>query len=94
MRDKRILEVDRVYSRKDRQFHYSRTAKVKLKRDTFRKYALVVCRDITLKGVVANIKIEVRSDKLAQLLMKILEGVPNLELTKNPPLVSSLNYRE
>jgi predicted transglutaminase-like protease len=81
------------FNRKDRQWHFVKTAKIKTKQDKFKKYTLVVRRVISSKGHVAEIEVDIKSQKLTELLLKIFEGVEGLKLTSSPPTVGPKRAR-
>jgi hypothetical protein len=83
----RLLRVDQIYSRKDRQVHFVKTAKTKSKPDRFGKTALVVRRIISSKGMVADTEIDVKSEHLARLLKEKYDGITGFKLNKSPPVV-------
>ncbi|KAI1425071.1 P-loop containing nucleoside triphosphate hydrolase protein [Xylaria sp. FL1777] len=85
---KRVLRVDQYWSKQQRQWNYKRTAKVRSKDDRFQKYAIVVRRVISIKGLLVKTDIDIKSKKLANVLLDILEGVEGLELHESPPKVS------
>jgi hypothetical protein len=84
----RVLTRYNSYSRKDRQVHFVKTAKITPRPDRFGKTALVVRRIITSKGMVADTEIDIKSPHLDRLLKEIFEGVPDLKLNESPPIVS------
>lgn len=85
----RLLRVDQIYSRKDRQVHFVKTAKATAKPDRFGKTALVVRRIISKQGMLAGTEVDIKSNILRDLLLEIFAGVDGLELNKTPPVVSS-----
>jgi hypothetical protein len=70
-----------------------KTAKPKANGDRFRKYTLVVRRVISSKGLLAKVEVDIKSVKLADLLLEIFKGVEGLDLTKNPPQVPRIISR-
>ncbi|MCJ1376077.1 hypothetical protein MMC20_007315 [Loxospora ochrophaea] len=89
-KSQRLLRVDQIYSRKDRQIHYVKTAKSSLnqaKYDRFNKTVLVVRRIISKQGMVAGTEVDVKSTQLRDVLLEIFEGVEGLQLNKTPPMV-------
>lgn len=74
--------------RKDRQWRYVKTAKVRTEETKFRKYSIVVRRIISSKGLVAEERVDIKSPKLADLLRELLKGLGELELSKSPPEAS------
>ncbi|RAK95687.1 ATP-binding protein [Aspergillus ibericus CBS 121593] len=82
----RLLRVDQIYSRKDRQVHFVKTAKVKPKPDRFSKTALVVRRVISRQGMVSHTEVDIRSPLLQELFRELFKGVEGLELNKSPPV--------
>ncbi|GKZ86753.1 hypothetical protein AnigIFM56816_002352 [Aspergillus niger] len=87
-KSQRLLRVDQIYSRKDRQIHFVKTAKVKAKPDRFSKTAMVVRRVISKQGMVSHVEIDIRSPPLQALFRDIFEDVEGLELNKSPPMAS------
>ncbi len=83
----RLLRVDQIYSRKDRQVHFVKTAKVTVKPDRFGKTALVVRRIISKQGMLAKTEVDIKSNLLKDLFLDIFAGVDGLELNKTPPVV-------
>lgn len=83
----RLLRVDQIWSKKDRQWHFVKTAKVKSQQDRFRKYTLVVRRVISIKGVVRDVEVDIKSPKLAAMLLDVFKDIEGMELTKNPPKI-------
>ncbi|KAL0938499.1 AAA family ATPase, partial [Colletotrichum truncatum] len=74
---------------KDYQWHYVKTSRAKTSTNRFRKYALAVRRIIDSSlGTVSATEIDVKSQKLAQILEEILEGVGNLNFHLTPPQLS------
>ncbi|KAM3069554.1 hypothetical protein ACMFMG_005657 [Clarireedia jacksonii] len=84
----RLLRVDQIYSRKDRQVHFVKTAKATVKPDRFGKTALVVRRIISKQGMLARTEIDVKSTLLQETLLEIFAGVDGLDLNKTPPMAS------
>ncbi|OOF98975.1 hypothetical protein ASPCADRAFT_204666 [Aspergillus carbonarius ITEM 5010] len=82
----RLLRVDQIYSRKDRQIHFVKTAKAKPKPDRFSKTALVVRRVISRQGMVSHTEVDIRSPLLQVLFRDLFKGVDDLELNKSPPI--------
>ncbi|KAH0436386.1 AAA family ATPase [Colletotrichum camelliae] len=72
---KKLLRVDQFFSRKDRQWRYVKTAKVRTEETKFRKYSIVVRRIISSKGLVAEERVDIKSPKLADLLRELLKGL-------------------
>ncbi|KAK2013703.1 P-loop containing nucleoside triphosphate hydrolase protein [Colletotrichum eremochloae] len=87
---KKLLRVDQFFSRKDRQWRYVKTAKVRTEK--FSKYSIVVRRVISSKGLVAYERVDIKSPKLAELVRGLLEGLGNLELSKSPPELSPQQF--
>ncbi|KAH8724359.1 P-loop containing nucleoside triphosphate hydrolase protein [Phaeosphaeriaceae sp. PMI808] len=87
-KSQRLLRVDQIYSRKDRQVHFVKTAKTAPKPDRFGKTALVVRRIISQKGMVSHTEIDIKSPHLEGILKEIYDGVPGLKLNKSPPTAS------
>ncbi|KAI1438506.1 P-loop containing nucleoside triphosphate hydrolase protein [Xylaria sp. CBS 124048] len=85
---KRILRVDQFYSKQDRQWHYKRTTKPQLHAERFSKYTLVIRRLLSVKGIVRDTEVDIKSAKLANVLLDILQNVEGLQLRKSPPLIS------
>ncbi|KAK1585439.1 AAA family ATPase [Colletotrichum navitas] len=85
---KKLLRVDQFFSRKDRQWRYVKTAKVRTEESKFSKYSIVVRRIISSKGLVADERVDIKSPRLAELLRVLLEGLGDLELSKSPPELS------
>ena len=83
----RLLRVDQIYSRKDRQVHFVTTTKAKPKPDRHGKTALVVRRIISKQGMLASIEIDIRSKLLGDLMTDIFADVEGFELNKTPPVV-------
>ncbi|KAF1845136.1 AAA family ATPase [Cucurbitaria berberidis CBS 394.84] len=84
----RLLRVDQIYSRKDRQVHFVKTAKLTPQPDRFGKTALVVRRIISAKGMVTDCEIDIKSSHLDRLFKEIFKGVPDLQLNESPPIAS------
>lgn len=84
----RLLRVDQIYSRKDRQTHFVRTAKATVKPDRFGKTALVVRRIISRQGMLAATEVDIKSVPLKEVLLEIFNGVEGLSLNKTPPMCS------
>ncbi|KAL3473024.1 AAA family ATPase [Aspergillus californicus] len=82
----RLLRVDQIYSRKDRQIHFVKTAKANSKPDRFSKTALVVRRVITKQGMVSHSEIDIRSPPLQDLFRELFKDIDGLELNKSPPM--------
>ena len=85
----RLLRVDQIYSRKDRQIHFVKTASAamsKAKEDRLNKADLVVRRIITKKGMVAFSEVDIKSNPLRDVLLEINRGVEGIELNKKPPM--------
>ena len=83
----RLLRVDQIYSRKDRQVHFVKTAKAAPKPDRYGKTALVVRRIISKQGMLAQIEIDIKSKLLGDLFSEIFADVEDLDLNKTPPVV-------
>ena len=83
----RLLRVDQIYSRKDRQVHFVKTAKATPKPDRHGKTALVVRRIISKQGMLARTEIDIKSEVLGDLFLDIFADVEDLELNKTPPVV-------
>ncbi|OKL60944.1 hypothetical protein UA08_03620 [Talaromyces atroroseus] len=83
----RLLRVDQIYSRKERQIHFVKTAKSSSKPDRFSKTAMVVRRIISKQGIVSHTEIDIRSPPLQQVFRELYKGVDGLELNKTPPVV-------
>ena len=83
----RLLRVDQIYSRKDRQVHFVKTAKRTSKPDRHGKTALVVRRIISRQGMLASTEIDIKSKLLENLLLEIFADIEGLELDKTPPMV-------
>ncbi|KAK6067369.1 AAA family ATPase [Seiridium cupressi] len=88
-KDKRILRVDQIWSRKDRQMQFIKTASAKTKETRFAKYALVIRRIIDHKGSVSSVEVDIKSQKLASVLIEIFKEVDGLTLTGNTPMWNS-----
>ena len=86
-KDQRLLRVDQIYSRKDRQVHFVRSAKANPKPDRHGKTALVVRRIISKQGMLARTEIDIKSKLLGDLFLDIFADVEDLELHKTPPVV-------
>ncbi|KAJ0277342.1 hypothetical protein COL940_007834 [Colletotrichum noveboracense] len=86
-KEKRLLRVDQVYVRKDRQWRYKKTAKLHSDDSKLRKYSIIVRRVIEKEGSVANTRVDVKGPKLADLLKDLLRDLGQLELSKTPPEV-------
>ncbi|KAF2731968.1 AAA family ATPase [Polyplosphaeria fusca] len=84
----RLLRVDQIYSRKDRQVHFVKTAKARSKPDRFGKTALVVRRIISGKGVVVDTEVDIKSSHLEEILRNLYAGVSGTKLNKTPPIAS------
>ncbi|CAI0648514.1 unnamed protein product [Colletotrichum noveboracense] len=87
-KEKRLLRVDQVYVRKDRQWRYKKTAKLHSDDSKLRKYSIIVRRVIEKEGSVANTRVDVKGPKLADLLKDLLRDLGQLELSKTPPELS------
>ncbi|KAL2857203.1 AAA family ATPase [Aspergillus pseudoustus] len=87
-KSERLLRVDQIYSRKDRQVHFVKTAKSHSKPDRFSKTALVVRRIITKQGMVSHSEVDIRSPLLQELFRKLFKDVDGLELNKSPPVAT------
>ncbi|KAF2455506.1 hypothetical protein BDY21DRAFT_66848 [Lineolata rhizophorae] len=90
----RLLRVDQIYSRKDRQTHFVKTAKSlnKAKQNRFNKTTLVVRRIITSKGMVGGIEVDIKSPGLKEVMANIYEGVEGLHLNKTPPMANPNHF--
>ncbi|EQB58541.1 AAA family ATPase [Colletotrichum gloeosporioides Cg-14] len=88
VKEKRLLRVDQVYVRKDRQWRYMKTAKIHSDDFKLRKYSIVVRRVISRKGTVTDTRVDVKGHKLAELLKDVLRDLGQLELSKTPPELS------
>ncbi|WQF88869.1 Putative AAA+ ATPase domain, ATPase, AAA-type, core [Colletotrichum destructivum] len=88
--EKKVLQLDQIWSRKDRQWHYVRTAKARTteKLSRSRKNPLVVRRICGMFGKIEHVEIDVKSMKLAKLLGEILHDCLGLNLHKSPPQLS------
>lgn len=75
--------------RKLKQYYFPKTSKEKNHTKSFNKYALVVRRIISSKGLLAGVEVDIRSTYLSQALLEIFDGVPGLKLTATPPSVFS-----
>ncbi|KAL9608519.1 MAG: hypothetical protein Q9167_006658 [Letrouitia subvulpina] len=84
----RLLRVDQIYSRKDRQVHFVKTAKATSKPDRHGKTALVVRRVINEQGILTTTEIDIKSSHLQDIFSDIFADVPDLELSKTPPIAS------
>ncbi|OJI82824.1 hypothetical protein ASPTUDRAFT_149218 [Aspergillus tubingensis CBS 134.48] len=87
-KSQRLLRVDQIYSRKDRQVHFVKTAKVKAKPDRFSKTAMVVRRVISKQGMVSHVEIDIRSPLLQDLFRDLFKNVEGLDLNKTPPMAT------
>ncbi|KAL3465573.1 P-loop containing nucleoside triphosphate hydrolase protein [Aspergillus heterothallicus] len=87
-KSERLLRVDQIYSRKDRQVHFVKTAKSHSKPDRFSKTALVVRRIITKQGMVSHSEVDIRSPLLQDLFRTLFKGIDGLELNKSPPVAT------
>lgn len=83
----RLLRVDQIYSRKDRQVHFVKTAKPTPKPDRHGKTALVVRRIISKQGMVGGTEIDIKSELLGDLFLEIFADVEDIQLNKTPPVV-------
>lgn len=81
----RLLRVDQIYSRKDRQVHFVKTAKARSKPDRFGKTALVVRRKISIRGIVSETEVDIKSSHLEKILKKFYAGVPEVTNPQKPP---------
>ncbi|KAI1387720.1 P-loop containing nucleoside triphosphate hydrolase protein [Hypoxylon trugodes] len=81
---KRTIQVDRIFSRKDYQWHFVKS-KPPSKEDRFKKYALVVRRTILFDGTPGKTFVELRSSHLAKVFRSILKGVECNGLRLKPP---------
>ena len=86
-KSQRLLRVDQIYSRKDRQVHFVKTAKAAVRPERFGKTALVVRRIISKQGLPAGTEIDIRSPHLKQIFLEIFADIDGLELNKTPPMV-------
>ncbi|KAH9889148.1 P-loop containing nucleoside triphosphate hydrolase protein [Xylariomycetidae sp. FL2044] len=84
VKDKRILSVDQVWSKGDRQWHYVKTSNTG-PQDRFSKYAIVLRRIINEKGQLAEEKVDIRSPKLAEFLKTVFTDVSNMGINQKPP---------
>jgi hypothetical protein len=75
--------------RKDRKEYLYKTRKTWVKKDRSDKWCLVVRRVINNLGMVDKTQIEIRSQRLAEVMAEIFEGVRGLNLSASPPTVSS-----
>ena len=83
----RLLRVDQIYSRKDRQVHFVKTAKPNPKPDRHGKTALVVRRIISKKGMHVDTEIDIKSQLLGDLFLDIFADVEGFKLNQTPPVV-------
>lgn len=83
-----MTDVLRHMVRKLKQHYFPKTSKNRDHTSSFDKYALVVRRIISSKGLLAGIEVDIRSTHLSQALLDIFDGVPGLKLTASPPTVS------
>jgi hypothetical protein len=74
--------------RKDRQTRFVKTLKPDKSLQKVARYAVVVRRIITMKGQVSEIMVDIKSDKLADVLRDIFRDVEGLNLSGNDPTVS------
>ncbi|KAF6817205.1 AAA family ATPase [Colletotrichum plurivorum] len=90
---KRFARVDEVYSLKDRQVHLIKTPKApKVPRKAYR-YAFLIKRHISLKGVVARISVELNSLHLIRVLRDdVFAGIQSLGLHKQTPQLSRQDF--
>lgn len=86
---KRIVRVDQIYSRKDRQNHLFKTSKLPRNRLPPR-HALVIRRIIDARGLLKGVEIDIKSPKLAEVLKEIFRGAEKLMIAKSDesPVVS------
>ncbi|KAI1264054.1 P-loop containing nucleoside triphosphate hydrolase protein [Xylariaceae sp. FL1019] len=87
--NKRILRVDQVWSRKDRQLHLIKSANPTNKPNRFSKYVLIVRRIIDSKGALNEVKIDIKSLKLASALVRVFKDADGLALTGDEPMLDS-----
>ncbi|RDW66362.1 hypothetical protein BP6252_09997 [Coleophoma cylindrospora] len=85
--NKRLLRVDQVWSRKDRQIHFIKSASAKTKQDRFSRYSLVVRRIIDRKGALSSVEVDIKSPKLTGILINIFKNVEGLRLTRSIPML-------
>ncbi|KAL1860554.1 hypothetical protein Daus18300_009187 [Diaporthe australafricana] len=86
--EKRFTRVDVVYSMKDRHTHLIRTAKAQKLPSKLYKFAFLVKREISKKGMVADIKVEIISQCLVGLLRVVFPDAEWLGLDEMRPQVS------
>ncbi|KAL8833085.1 MAG: hypothetical protein Q9170_004518 [Blastenia crenularia] len=87
-KERRLLRVDQIYSKKDRQVHFIKTAKAGLSKSTqdrFNKTIIIIRRIISKQGMVARTELDVKSTLLRDILLDINKDVKGLELHKTPP---------
>ncbi|KAG8530800.1 uncharacterized protein KY384_004157 [Bacidia gigantensis] len=82
-KEQRLLRVDQI---KDRQTHFVKTAKAKVKPSKFGKTALVVRRIISKQGMVAGTEIDIKSDHLTSIFRELFADIEGLRLNKTPPV--------
>ncbi|KUJ10193.1 P-loop containing nucleoside triphosphate hydrolase protein [Mollisia scopiformis] len=85
-KQKRIIRVDQIFSKKTRQIHFVPTKKPEKTEHKFNKTVLVIRRIISSKGLVAAIEVDIKSPALKEVLDEIFEGVEGLRLNKTPPI--------
>ncbi|KAF6802817.1 AAA family ATPase [Colletotrichum sojae] len=90
---KRFARVDEIYSLKDRQRHLIKTPKApKVPSKAFR-YAFLIKRHISLKGVVARISVGLNSSHLIRVLRDdVFAGIQSLGLDKQTPQLSRQDF--
>ncbi|KAI9702287.1 MAG: hypothetical protein M1820_006219 [Bogoriella megaspora] len=82
-----LLRVDQIYSRKDRQTHYVKTAKPGLssaKNERLNRTTLVVRRIISSKGMVSGTEVDIKAPLLAEFMKQTFRDVDGLKLNKSP----------
>ncbi|KAL8636478.1 MAG: hypothetical protein Q9228_006128 [Teloschistes exilis] len=88
-KERRLLRVDQIYSKKDRQIHFVKTAKAglsKANQERFNKTVLVVRRIISKQGNVSGTEVDVKSTLLRDVLLDLNKNVEGLELHKSTPM--------
>jgi hypothetical protein len=53
---------------------------------------MVVRRIISVKGLVADTEIDIKSPHLERLLKAMFEAIPDLKLNESPPIVSVIIF--
>ncbi|KAI1079935.1 P-loop containing nucleoside triphosphate hydrolase protein [Whalleya microplaca] len=85
---KKTLRVDYIYSQHDKQWHYRKTANI-AKKVRLSKYTLVVRRTIRFDGTPQEPVVEIRSQKLRELLLRCFKDchyeVPHFNPLTLPP---------